>query len=45
MKGAKIDDDCIVASNSVITKHLEGEHQLIAGIPAKVVRTAVTWEY
>ncbi len=44
MKGARIDNDCIVASNSVVTKHLEGEHQIIAGIPAKVVRTGVTWE-
>jgi acetyltransferase-like isoleucine patch superfamily enzyme len=44
MKGAKIGDDCIVAANSVVTKHLEGEHQVIAGIPAKVVRTGVTWE-
>lgn len=44
MKGARIDNDCIVASNSVVTKHLEGEHQIIAGIPARVVRTGVTWE-
>lgn len=44
MKGAKIGYDCIVASNSVITKPMEGKHQIIAGVPAKVVRTGVTWD-
>lgn len=44
MKGARIENDCIVASNSVVTKPLQGEHQIIAGIPAKVVRTGVTWD-
>lgn len=44
MKGVAIDDDCIVASGSVLTKPVEGKHQIIAGIPAKVVRTGVTWD-
>lgn len=44
LKGTRIPDDCIVASNSVLTKEIEGNHQIIAGMPAKVVRTGVTWE-
>jgi acetyltransferase-like isoleucine patch superfamily enzyme len=43
-KGSRISDDCIVASNSVVTKIMEGSHQIIAGMPAKVVRTGVTWD-
>lgn len=44
MKGAKIGNDCVVASNSVVTKEIEGTRQVIAGVPAKVVRTGVNWE-
>lgn len=44
MKGAKIYDNCVVASNSVVTKEIEGSNQILAGIPAKVIRTGITWE-
>jgi acetyltransferase-like isoleucine patch superfamily enzyme len=44
MKGAEIPDDCIVAAGSIVTRSFEGSHQIIAGIPAKVVKTEVTWE-
>ncbi len=44
LKGARIGDDCIVATNSIVTKYIEGEHQVIAGVPAKVVHKGVTWE-
>ena len=44
LKGAKTDDDCIVASNSLLTREIMGSHQIMAGNPAKVIKTNVTWE-
>ncbi len=44
MKGTKLASYCIVASNSVVSKEIEGSYQIIAGMPAKVVKTGVTWE-
>jgi acetyltransferase-like isoleucine patch superfamily enzyme len=44
MKGAKIYNNCVVASNSVVTKEIEGSNQIVAGMPAKVIRTGITWE-
>lgn len=36
--GGSIPPKCIVGIGSVITKNFEGEYQLIAGVPAKVVK-------
>lgn len=44
MKGAKIMEDCVVASSSVVNKEIPGSHQIIAGMPAKVIKTGVTWD-
>lgn len=37
--GGSIPARCVVGIGSVVTKKLEGEHQLIAGVPARVVKT------
>lgn len=37
--GGAIPPKCIVGIGSVITKEFEGEYQLIAGVPAKVVKS------
>ena len=42
-KGAVLDDNVIVASNSLINKEIRGSFQIIGGSPAKVLRNEVTW--
>ncbi|HQU85738.1 MAG TPA: hypothetical protein PKY59_21560 [Pyrinomonadaceae bacterium] len=37
--GGTIPPKCIVGIGSVITKEFDGEYQLIAGVPAKVIKT------
>lgn len=43
LKGGKIPDNCIVGTNSLVTKAFEEENCIIAGSPAKVVKTGVNW--
>lgn len=43
LKGAKIPDNCIVGANSIVTKAFEEKNCIIAGSPAKVVKTGVNW--
>lgn len=44
-KGARIADDCIVGARAVVTKDFNQPNCVIAGIPAKVVKTGVTWSH
>ena len=43
-KGAQIPDDCIVGIGSIVTKKFIEPHCVIAGNPAKIVRTGVSWD-
>lgn len=40
---ARVPDDCIVGTRSIVNKPFEEKHTLIAGAPATVKRCAVTW--
>ena len=42
-KRAKIPDNCIVGACSVITKPFEEQYALIAGNPAKIRKSGITW--
>jgi acetyltransferase-like isoleucine patch superfamily enzyme len=42
-KGAQIPKDCIVGFGSVVTKKFTEENCVIAGNPAKVVKTGINW--
>lgn len=44
LKGSTIPDDCIIATGSLVTKKLTEQHAVYAGIPAKQVKTNVTWD-
>lgn len=44
MKGTRIYNDCVIAANAVVTKEIEGSNQILAGIPAKVIRSGIIWE-
>lgn len=43
-KGVKIADGCIVAGNSVVTRSVMEVGSLVAGNPARIVKTGVVWE-
>ena len=43
-KGVAIADGCVVAGGAVVTRSVSEPGSLIAGNPARVVRTAVRWD-
>lgn len=43
LKGVEIGDNCIVGTNSIITKSI-CQNSLSVGIPAKIVKRNVTWK-
>ena len=45
LKGAEIADDSIVGSQSVVTKKFNTPNTIIAGNPAKVVKSGVKWDF
>lgn len=42
--GTSIGDDCVVGANSLVNKSFEGDHRIIAGNPARLVREGITWK-
>lgn len=42
-KGAYVPDDCVVGERALVTKAFTTPNCVIAGIPAKVVRTNIEW--
>ncbi len=44
LKGAVLPRGCVVAAGSIVTKRFKEENCLIAGAPAKVIRTGIEWE-
>ncbi|WP_034332588.1 acyltransferase [Bacillus sp. J37] len=43
-KGSVIPDNCIVGARSVVTKKFDETNCTLAGMPAKVVKTGVSWD-
>ncbi len=44
LKGATIFDNSIVAFGSIVTKSFTETNVIIAGIPAKIVKTNINWK-
>ena len=45
LKGSMIPPDSVVSAQSMVTSSLKAtEHSLIAGIPAKVIKTNISWD-
>lgn len=44
MKNSFIADNCIVGRNALVTKKFEEPNNVIAGIPAKIVRKGIEWQ-
>ena len=42
-KGVNIANDCVVGAHAVVTKKFLDEHIVIAGVPAKIVKTGISW--
>lgn len=45
LKDSKISSYSVVGYGSIVTKKFEKENVLIAGIPAKVVKEGISWDY
>lgn len=43
LKGVWIADGSVVAANSVVTKRFEEPNTLLGGVPARVLRTGISW--
>ena len=43
LKGSKIPDNCVVGAGSIVTKKFDEPNCILAGIPAKVIRTGINW--
>ena len=43
LKGSSVPNHCIVGAKSVVTKKFKEQNCAIAGVPAKIVKTGVTW--
>jgi len=44
LKGTVIPDGCIVGASSVINRKFDQKNCVIAGFPAQIVKTGVTWD-
>lgn len=44
LKGVEIEDGCIIAANTTVTRPMKGERKLIAGNPACIKKDDVRWE-
>ena len=45
LKGSTVPDESVVAYRSLVTKGFDKPHVLIGGVPAKVLKENVRWEY
>lgn len=45
LKGANIPNNCVVGYSSICTRNILQENSLIAGCPARVVKTNINWKY
>lgn len=43
LKGVNIKSDCVIATGSIVTKNCEETNAIYAGIPAKLVKSGITW--
>lgn len=44
MKGSNIPDGCIIGNSCVVSKPLDRQNAIYAGIPAKVINENITWD-
>lgn len=44
LKGVSIDNDCVVAYNSCVTKTFLGNNRLIGGSPARIIQENIQWK-
>lgn len=45
LKGSKIGNDVVVAANSLITKSIEGNNQIIGDNPTRVLKENISWSF
>lgn len=44
LKGTVVPANCIVGTDSVLTKDYEAQNSVITGMPAKIIRSNVNWD-
>ena len=45
LKGVTIGDNCIIGAGSIVTKPFDKGNVIIAGVPAKIVKENINWDY
>ena len=45
LKGTHIGCDSVVGTQSLVSKLTSPPHSLLAGIPAKVIKTDISWDF
>lgn len=43
LKNSRVGNDCIVGARSIVNKVFDKDNVLLAGIPAKIIKTGVNW--
>ena len=43
-KGNRVIAPCVVGSGAIVTGPHPGENQVLAGVPAKIVKTGINWD-
>ena len=44
LKGAQVGPDCVVGSGAIVTGPHPGNNQVLAGVPARPVKTGINWD-
>lgn len=45
LKNSKIEDGCIIGSNTIVTKSFNSKNSIIAGNPPRIIKENITWEH
>lgn len=43
LKNSRVGNDCIIGARSIVNKVFDKDNALLAGIPAKIIKTGVNW--
>ena len=45
LKGTQVPNNTVIASGALLAKPYHEENTLLAGVPARVLKTGISWDY